>query len=109
VLSDWKANQADFKRRVNYADPQGGRTLKKSWNVTPDAMDKMLRWARGLVEDQKAGHYCSYGYVIYSPNVDNCGSFAIKCLAKAGIQITLPGVKSWIPFPSLIKDDVKTA
>jgi hypothetical protein len=93
-----------FQERINYA--ANGRTRVKSWNVTVQAMDSMLLWTHRFVQDQTQGHYGSYGYVIYSSNVDNCGSFAIKCLHEAGIDITLTGLKSWLPFPSLIKGNV---
>lgn len=104
VMEDWRASPAEYRARVNYVAP--GRTLVRSWNVTPPAADRMLIWAHRLVQNQNAGQATSYGYVIYSNRVDNCGSFAIKCLREAGINITLPYLKSWLQLPTLIRSDV---
>lgn len=104
VLSDWQASPLEFRDRVAY---QGqGRTLLRGWEITVPQMDAMLNWVQALVDGQDAGHFGAYGYVVYSANVDNCGSFALKCLAQAGIVVTLPNLKSWIPLPSLIKGDI---
>lgn len=104
VLEDWKASPIEYRNRVKYA--AAGRSLVKSWNVSPTAADQMLMWAHRLVQSQNAGQATSYGYVIYSNKVDNCGSFVIKCLQQAGISITLPYLKSWLQLPTLIKGNV---
>ncbi|RQP25402.1 hypothetical protein [Piscinibacter terrae] len=104
VLDDIKSSPAAFEARVNYAAP--GRQLLKQWAITVPQMDTMLNWVHQLTEQQNVGHFGSYGYVVYSNNVDNCGSFAIKCLAQAGITVQLSTLKSWIQLPTLIKGDV---
>ncbi len=104
VLSDFESSPKAYKDRVNYGNDN--RTLLRSWNITVPQMDNMIMWAHMLIQQQKKGHSGSYGYVIYSGNVDNCGSFAIKCLQQAGIQISLPYLKSWLQLPSLIKNDI---
>jgi len=74
------------------------------WNVSLKAADAIIKYA----ESVKSGAPPSYGYIVYSTNVDNCGSFAIKALAAGGISVTLPRWKTWLQLPSLIKDDVKS-
>jgi hypothetical protein len=104
VLSDWKASPKEFQTRIQYQDV--GRSLLRSWQIKVDQMDAMLNWVQTKVKDQNAGHFGSYGYVVYSGNVDNCGSFALKALNQAGIVVTLPTLKSWLQLPSLIKSDI---
>lgn len=99
VMEDWKASPQEYRDRVNYAGP--GRTLLKSWKVLPQAADQMLAWAHRLGNGQPI----SYGYAVYSNKVENCGSFAVKCLAQAGIPVTMAYLKSWIQLPTLIKGD----
>lgn len=104
VLMDWVASPKEFKERLEYAKPN--RILIRSWPVSVNAMDAMLNWAYSQVVSQRNGHFGSYGYVIYGSNVDNCGSWAIKCLGQAGISIELPYLKSWAQLPSLIRQDI---
>jgi hypothetical protein len=104
ALVDWVASPQAFEDRVAYAAL--GRTMIRRWTISVNAMDAMLNWANEIVSDQDNGHFGSYGYVIYSNNVDNCTSWALKCLAQGGIVITLPTLKSWIPIPSLVHGNI---
>lgn len=104
VLFDFKSSHSEFRQLVEYA--KDDRPLLRSWDISVNQMDDMLNWAYKLVVAQHQGHFGSYGYVIYSNKIDNCGSFACKCLAQAGIQISLSYLKQWLPLPTLIKDDI---
>jgi len=104
VLSDIKSSPQEFTQRINYETPT--RPKLKQWTVSVNNMDKMLNWVQEILKNQNNGHYGRYGYVIYSNNVENCGSFAVKCLQQAGIVVTVPYLKSWLPLPSLIKGDI---
>jgi hypothetical protein len=104
VLMNWQASPLAFKERIDYAT--AGRSAIKIWPISVLAMDKMLNWAYELTVHQSAGHSGNYGYVVYSDSVDNCGSWALKCLAKADILIQLPTLKSWVPLPSLIHQNI---
>ena len=105
VLSDFKSSPTEFKNRVeHYAT--ANRPSIKQWAITVPQMDRMLNWVHQILRAQNGGHYGSYGYVIYSNNVDNCGSFVIKCLAQAGISVSLPYLRSWLQLPSFIKHDI---
>ncbi len=104
LLSDIKSSPSGFSEYLNYQSV--GRTKIKQWQITILQMDRMLNWVQDLLTLQSAGHYGSYGYVIYSNNVDNCGSFTVKCLAQAGIIVEIPALKSWLPMPSLIQQNM---
>ena len=66
-------------------------------------MNKMITWAQQAVERQSAGEYPNYSYVIYSDNVDNCGSWAIKCLAQGGVNVSVSYLLSWTQLPSVLE------
>lgn len=104
VLSDFKCSADEFSKRIDYAAQNRSRI--KQWAISVPNMDAMLSWVHQRVKNQNNGHYGNYGYVIYSSNVENCGSFAITCLQQAGINVTPTYLKSWLQLPSLIKDDI---
>ncbi len=104
VLMDWVASPKEFEQRLTYS--KNNRFLVRSWPISVTAMDTMLNWAHSQVLNERNGHFGSYGYVVYGSNVDNCGSWAIKCLGQAGISIELPYLKSWAQLPSLIRQDI---
>jgi hypothetical protein len=113
ILVDVKSSPREFSQRSDYSSSNPGqpdyardRHLINNWEVIPSAADQMLRWISQLLRDQQQGTYQNYCYIVYSNNVDNCGSFALKCLQQAGINLPLDYLKSWIQLPSLIRTDV---
>lgn len=99
-LMDVEGEQNQFSEK--YGDEKN-RPLVGEWNISAVDAEKMI----GYVEEIKKSANPNYGYIIYSSNVDNCGSGVIKILAQAGISVTLPRWKQWLQLPSLVKGDIQ--
>lgn len=104
ILSDYKSSPKEYAERVNYK--ANGRERLQQYVITVPQMDRMLNWVHELLKKQDAGHSGNYGYVVYSNNIDNCGSFAIKCLEQADVRISLNYIKQWMQLPSFIRNDM---
>ena len=95
VLMDQRDNR-------DYGDP--GRVLLRSWVVAENDAEALLETARNAMNQAVP---TSYGYVTYSDNVDNCGSFAVKLLRRAGLPIDIDTIYGYLSLPSLIQDDIR--
>ena len=104
VLSDWKSSPHEFRDRVNYGNLPARRCIQ-TWHIGVSQMDNMLAWVHRTVQNQQAGQFTRYGYIIYADHVGNCGSFAVKCLEQAGIRISMHYLKTWLQLPTLIQSD----
>lgn len=105
ILENHETTEPEYKKLSNYGGKD--RSLVGHWDVSYQDASRMLDWAKNKVSEQNTQHFDNYSYFVYSNNVDNCGSFALKCLSQAGISTTLPTWKSYLPLPSVIKDDVQ--
>ncbi|MBI3134470.1 MAG: hypothetical protein HYZ14_07305 [Bacteroidetes bacterium] len=105
-VSGYAKGQVNIDENINddTRNKYGGdeRPVVSGWKVDGLHALKMMNFLKGVNKVST-----SYGYIVYSNNVDNCGSMVLKALAQAGISVTLPRWKQWHQLPSFIKDDIK--
>lgn len=104
TLYDFKSSPADFLKYAKYHE-DAGKELTAEWEVTPQQANQLLAKVDKMLADEKAHQHFNYGYVVYSDNVDNCGSMALKLLSEVGIDLDhlQLGWKEYLPLPSLVK------